>query len=80
LLEALSAGLPAVCVDHLGARSVMSEEFGELAPASELRSAIARLLADDARRSKMGAAARAFAATEKFSERAAILARWLLER
>jgi glycosyltransferase involved in cell wall biosynthesis len=77
LLEALASGLPAVCVDNIGARSVMREEFGELVPPSGLRPAIERLLADDARRRKMGAAARAFAQGEKFSDRAATLARIL---
>jgi len=78
LLEALGAGLPAVCLDHDGARSVMREEFGVLAKPGELRSAISRLLADDAGRKKMGAAARAFAEGERFSDRAAEAARLLL--
>src|SRR5205085_911942 len=34
LMEALAAGLPAVCLDTTGARSVMREEFGALVPAS----------------------------------------------
>ncbi|HXP86144.1 MAG TPA: glycosyltransferase family 4 protein [Bryobacteraceae bacterium] len=75
LLEALAAGLPAVCLDHHGARSVMREEFGALVPASELREALARLLADEAGRKRMGQAARAFAQYERFSDRAAELAR-----
>jgi glycosyltransferase involved in cell wall biosynthesis len=74
LLEALGAGLPAVCVDHHGARDVMREEFGELVPASGLRAAIARLLSDDAARRKMGEASRAFAKGQRFSDRAAELA------
>jgi glycosyltransferase involved in cell wall biosynthesis len=84
LLEALSAGLPAVCLDHHGARSVMSAqggafaEFGELVPASDLRAAIARVLADEARLRKMSAAARAFAAGQRFSHRAAELAALLV--
>ena len=44
LMEALAAGLPAVCLDTTGARSVMREEFGALVPESGLRAAIARLL------------------------------------
>lgn len=75
LLEALAAGLPAVCLDHHGARSVMREEFGALVPARELRPAIARLLADPEGRRRMGEAARAFAAGERFGDRAAMLAR-----
>ena len=74
LLEALAAGLPAVCLDHHGARSVMTGEFGALVRPSELRSAIARLFADDEGRKRMGAAARQFALQEKFSDRAAQLA------
>jgi glycosyltransferase involved in cell wall biosynthesis len=78
LLEALAAGLPAVCLDHHGARCVMNQRFGELVPASGLRSAIASLLADDFRRREMGAAARAFAQTQPFAERAAELAGLLM--
>ncbi|MGH9594199.1 MAG: glycosyltransferase family 4 protein, partial [Bryobacteraceae bacterium] len=78
LLEALAAGLPAVCLDHYGARSVMREEFGALVPASELRTAIVRLLADDAALKRMGAAAREFARGERFSDRAAELAQMIV--
>jgi len=78
LLEALGAGLPAVCLDHHGSRSVMRSEFGELVSPSGLRPAIARLLADDERRRAMGRAARAFAQGERFSSRAADLASLLL--
>jgi glycosyltransferase involved in cell wall biosynthesis len=78
LLEALAAGLPAVCLDHHGARSVMREEFGELVPASRLREAIARMLADDAGRKRMGEAARAFAQQERFADRAAELAKLIV--
>lgn len=74
LLEALAAGLPAVCLDHYGARTVMRDEFGELVRPPELRPAIARLLSDDERRKRMGEAARRFALQEKFSDRAAQLA------
>jgi glycosyltransferase involved in cell wall biosynthesis len=78
LLEALAAGLPAVCLDHHGARAVMRPEFGALVRPSELRGAIARLLSDEAGRRKMGAAARKFAEGEKFSDRAALLAEWIV--
>jgi glycosyltransferase involved in cell wall biosynthesis len=74
LMEALAAGLPAVCVDTTGARSVMREEFGALVPASGLRAAIAALLADDERRKQMGTAAREFARGQRFEDRAAELA------
>ena len=74
LLEALAHGVPAVCLDHVGARSVMREEFGALVTPGELRPAMARLLADEARRKQMGQAARRFAETQRFSDRAAELA------
>ena len=75
LMEALAAGLPAVCLDTSGARSVMRPEFGELVSPDGLAPALRRLLADDALRKKMGAAAREFARSERFSDRAAELAR-----
>jgi glycosyltransferase involved in cell wall biosynthesis len=74
LMEALAAGLPAVCVDHHGAREMMRESFGELVSPGELRPAIARLLSDPQRRRRMGESARAFARTDRFSDRAAQLA------
>lgn len=73
LMEALAAGLPAVCLDTSGARSVMREEFGALVQESGLRSAIASLLGD-ADRKKMGVAAHAFAQSQRFSDQAAELA------
>jgi glycosyltransferase involved in cell wall biosynthesis len=77
LLEALASGLPAACLDHQGARSVMREDFGRLVKPAELRAAVAGLLADEGCRKRMGEAARKFAQGEKFSERAAMLAGWL---
>jgi glycosyltransferase involved in cell wall biosynthesis len=77
LMEALAAGLPAVCVDTTGARSVMREEFGALVQESGLRAAIARLLADGEGLKKMGAAAWAFARSRRFSNQAAELANLL---
>jgi len=74
LMEALSAGLPAVCLDTTGARSVMRKDVGALVSVSGLRSAIAALLADDAILKRMGEAAREFARVERFSDRAAELA------
>jgi glycosyltransferase involved in cell wall biosynthesis len=78
LLEALGAGLPAVCLDHAGARAVMRPEFGEMVASGDLRAAIAQLLEDDPRRKQMGVAARAFAAGERFSDRAAQLAQLII--
>jgi glycosyltransferase involved in cell wall biosynthesis len=74
LLEALAAGLPAVCLDTTGARSVMKEDFGVLVEPSGLRAAISMLLADESGLNKMGEAARKFAGGERFSDRAAELA------
>jgi glycosyltransferase involved in cell wall biosynthesis len=74
LMEALAAGLPAVCLDTTGARSVMREEFGALVSAGGLRAAIASLLADNGRREQMSWAAREFARAQRFSDRAAELA------
>jgi glycosyltransferase involved in cell wall biosynthesis len=77
LLEALASGTPAVCLDSVGARSVMREEFGVVVRRHELRGAIEKLLADDALRGKMGGAACEFAATQKFAHTAATLAHLL---
>ena len=81
LLEALRAGLPAICLDHHGARSVMRAEFGEIVTGdavSGLLAALRRMLADENLRRHQGAAARAFAATQNFSDSAARLAALLL--
>jgi glycosyltransferase involved in cell wall biosynthesis len=77
LLEALAHGLPAVCLDHHGARSVMREEFGAIVQPADLRVALQKLLDDDAGRRKMGEAARKFAQGERFADRAAELAKIL---
>lgn len=44
LMEALEAGLPAVCLDHHGSREVMRPEFGIIAKRGELHKAIASML------------------------------------
>jgi glycosyltransferase involved in cell wall biosynthesis len=84
LLEALQAGLPAVCLDHHGAREVMRPEFGEVVPlgprgamVSGLREALAHILADEQARTRQSAAARAYAATQRFSDSAQRLAELL---
>ncbi len=79
LMEALSMGLPAVCLDHHGAREVMRPEFGAVVPPGGLLDAIRALLADADKRRSCGHAARAWAATQCFSDRAATLAGWLTE-
>jgi glycosyltransferase involved in cell wall biosynthesis len=78
LLEALAAGVPAVCLDHHGARSVMKEEFGAMVQPSGLIPAIKRLL-NDHNLEKMRVAARLYALTNRFSDQAANLARLLSE-
>jgi glycosyltransferase involved in cell wall biosynthesis len=74
LLEALAAGVPAVCLDHHGARSVMQEEFGAIVQPAGLIPAIRRLLSDR-NLPKMRVAARLFALKNRFSDQAAALAR-----
>lgn len=74
LVEALRAGLPAVCLDHHGAREVMRPDCGLLATEERLRGAIARLLTDDDLRARMARAARDYGATLRFSDAAAKLA------
>jgi glycosyltransferase involved in cell wall biosynthesis len=78
LLEALAVGLPAVCLDHHGARSVMREEFGAIVKPAGLRAGIARLLADEPALKRMGESARRFAQSQRFSDRAAELASLLI--
>ena len=77
LLEALAAGLPAVCLDHHGARSVMQEKFGAIVEPAGLVPAIQRLL-NDHNLPKMGAEARLFAVNYRFSDQAARLAELLV--
>lgn len=76
LLEALQAGLPAVCLDHHGAHEVMRPEFGEIVPASPpaLREALARILLDVQGRARQSAAARVWASGQRFATSAARLA------
>ncbi len=74
LVEALRAGLPAVCLDHHGAREIMRPDCGLLVPKEKLREAIAQLLLDADLRANMGRAARDHAATLRFSDAAAALA------
>lgn len=79
LLEALATGLPAVCLDHYGARSVMRDDFGCVVKASGLRGAIARFLSDDEARERMSRAAIAYAAGQPFARSAEKLARIVRE-
>jgi glycosyltransferase involved in cell wall biosynthesis len=77
LMEALAAGVPAVCLDHHGARGVMKEEFGAVVPLSGLIPAIKRLLGDE-ELPKMRVAARLFTLKNRFSDQAAALAKLLV--
>ena len=77
LLEALAAGVPAVCLDSHGARSVLHEDFGMIVSRSELRQAIENLLDDQPRRRAMADAAREFASQRRFTDQAAQLAKIL---
>ncbi|MEO8100645.1 MAG: glycosyltransferase family 4 protein [Acidobacteriota bacterium] len=79
LLEAMAAGLPSVCLDTHGARSVMRPEFGAIVDRRNLAQAIARLLSDPVGRARMGNAAKAFAERQNFAERAVDLSK-ILER
>jgi glycosyltransferase involved in cell wall biosynthesis len=74
LLEALHAGLPAVCLDHHCAREIMRPEFGRIVTPPELRRAIEQLINDDETLSGMSQAARAYAVTQRFSRTASTLA------
>lgn len=80
LMEALSAGLPAVCLNHQGARETMREEFGAIVEnAEELPGAIARLLEEGPELRRRGEAARRYAQENSFSRCAERLARLIQE-
>jgi glycosyltransferase involved in cell wall biosynthesis len=74
LAEALHAGVPAVCLDHSGAREIMRPEFGIVARPETLRVSIQKLLSDDALRARMSAAAAEYGKTLDFTHSAAELA------
>jgi glycosyltransferase involved in cell wall biosynthesis len=73
LMEALAAGVPAVCLDHHGARSVMKDDFGAVVDPAGLIPAIQRLL-NDPNLLEMRTNARLFALKNRFSDQAAKLA------
>jgi glycosyltransferase involved in cell wall biosynthesis len=78
LMEALHAGLPAICLDHQGARDIMRDDFGRIVSPDRLAATIRELLADRPLRARMSAAARAFALQNPFSAAAARIAALLL--
>lgn len=73
LMEALRAGLPAVCLDHHGAREILRPEFGELTAPGTLWQAIGRMLARPDL-AAMGEKAREYAAARTFDRTGARLA------
>ncbi len=80
MIEAMAAGLPVVCFDHLGAREVMQPDFGEMVRHStdELRGAIIRMLADTSRMKLCGEAAQSYAKEHAFEGTADRLADMLV--
>ncbi len=74
LMEAMACGVPSVCLDTHGARSVMRPEFGAIVQRGELAATVMHLLQDSITRADMSAAARAFAGQDRFSTRATQLA------
>jgi glycosyltransferase involved in cell wall biosynthesis len=78
LLEALHAGLPAVCLDHHGAREVMRDDFGRIVDPAGLRAAIEQILSNDDARHAMSEAAAKYARLQPFSSTAARLAQLIV--
>ncbi len=79
LMEALSYGVPSIAFDHDGARAILQPDCGVLVQSpAQLRTAIASLLQDTARRSAMSAAAREFAHCRPFARAAESVASLLL--
>ncbi|HEU0123482.1 MAG TPA: glycosyltransferase family 4 protein [Bryobacteraceae bacterium] len=72
LMEAFRYGLPALTLDHAGARAVMRPGFGAVAEPATFLDALQSLAASDLR--AKGAAARSFAESHPFSQSAATLA------
>lgn len=77
LMEALAAGLPALCLDHHGARSIMNPDLGACVPRRELLPALKQMLAEPQTLKRQSENARRFAASRPFSASAAALARIL---
>lgn len=79
LLEALHAGLPAVCLDHHGADEVLKPEFGRVVRESELAATVLSLLEDRQSLEAMSLAARNYARSQPFATTAARLASIICE-
>ena len=78
LMEAFQAGLPALTLDHAGAKSLMRAEFGRMASADSFLPALQQLVRDRARLRDMGRAAQAFALANPFAATAERLRKLLL--
>lgn len=85
LLEAMAAGLPAICLEHSGSAEVMRPELGIVIPRGSrkamtrgLREAIAALASDAPRRIRIGESARSYAAARPFAQAAESLAQLLI--
>jgi glycosyltransferase involved in cell wall biosynthesis len=78
LMEAFQAGLPALTLDHAGAKSLMRAEFGRMASADSFLPALQELVRDRGRLREMGRAAREFARANPFSATAIWLRNLLL--
>ena len=76
LMEAFQYGLPALTLDHAGARAVMQPGFGAVATEATFSNALHMLAASDL--TAQGRAAQAFAARHPFAHAAAELARLLI--
>ena len=78
LMEAFQAGLPALTLDHAGAKSLMRAEFGRMASADSFLPTLQELVRDRARLREMGLAAQAFARANPFAATAERLRNLLL--
>ena len=78
LMEAFQAGLPALTLDHAGAKSLMRAEFGRMASADSFLTTLQELLRDRARLREMGRAAQEFALANPFATTAERLRNLLL--
>ena len=74
LMEALSAGLPAVCLPSHGAREVMRPDFGAIVGPEQLWQTIRVWLEDESRRGRAAEAAKLHTARNPFAEAAEKLA------
>ncbi|BDC48704.1 hypothetical protein F183_A10200 [Bryobacterales bacterium F-183] len=78
LMEALAAGLPAVCLDHAGASEILHDDFGRIVRAEDLAGTIRTLLRDEPLRCRMSTAGKQFAAAHPFEQAATRIAELIL--